>query len=361
MRIRDCLLPRALRAPEETVHWGLEQWDLLIRQARGSELLPRLAHLLQVHGQWEALPQGPRRHLQAGLVLADKQVQAVRWELSCISQAFAASGIPVVLLKGAAYLAADLPAARGRLFSDIDLMVPKASLAAAEAALMRAGWAGSHHSAYDQRYYRRWMHEIPPMRHIKRQSVIDLHHAILPETARLRTDSSRILAAAQPLPTLPVLRAPRQEDLVLHSAVHLFQEGEFPHGLRDIVDLDALLRHFGEDPAFWARLDARARELALTRPWHYAAHFCRDILDTPIPALPCERAGRPAALPRRAMQALLARVLAPHHDSCADAWSGLARGLLFVRGHWLRMPLHLLLPHLFYKAFIAPRLDQQEA
>jgi hypothetical protein len=28
---------------------------------------------------------------------------------------------------------------------------------------MLAGWAATHHDAYDQRYYRQWMHELPPM------------------------------------------------------------------------------------------------------------------------------------------------------------------------------------------------------
>jgi len=63
--------------------------------------------------------------------------------------------------------------------------------------LMLEGWVSGHRSAYDQRYYRKWMHEIPPMTHIRRQTVLDLHHNILPETARLRTraDSRRCAAA----------------------------------------------------------------------------------------------------------------------------------------------------------------------
>ena len=35
------------------------------------------------------------------------------------------------------------------------------------------------------------------------------------------------------------------EDMVLHSATHLFNEGEFDRGLRDLNDLDLLLREFG--------------------------------------------------------------------------------------------------------------------
>ncbi|RMG34887.1 MAG: hypothetical protein D6720_08325 [Gammaproteobacteria bacterium] len=50
----------------------------------------------------------------------------------------------------------------------------------------------------------------------------------------------------------------------------------------------------------------------------------------------------------------------PHHPSC-DRWhSGIARLLLFIRAHYLRMPLHMLLPHLAYKAFVAPYRERKQ-
>ena len=50
---------------------------------------------------------------------------------------------------------------------------------------------------------------------------------------------------------------------------------------------------------------------------------------------------------------LLTVVLRPNHPSCLAAGDGLARWLLFVRSHWLRMPPRLLIPHLVRKAWIA--------
>jgi hypothetical protein len=100
------------------------------------------------------------------------------------------------VLKGAAYVAAGLPAAAGRLFNDIDLLVPREQLPQAESALMLAGWHASGLSEYDKRYYRRWMHEIPPLQHVQRDTVIDLHHAILPETARYHPDTARLRSRA---------------------------------------------------------------------------------------------------------------------------------------------------------------------
>src|SRR5690606_2651387 len=134
------------------------------------------------------------------------------------------------------------------------------------AALMLRGWATTHHNAYDQRYYREWMHELPPMQHVTRQSVLDVHHAILPITARLRSDPAKLLQAAQPVARDPVLKVLAPTDMVLHSATHLFLNEEFSNGLRDLADLDVLLRHFSVDPGFWQKLTMRAGELGLGRP-----------------------------------------------------------------------------------------------
>ncbi len=59
------------------------------------------------------------------------------------------------------------------------------------------------------------------------------------------------------------------------------------------------------------------------------------------------------------MDAVFARALAPDHDSCADAFTPAARLAAYIRAHWLRMPLHLLIPHLFHKAFVSPYLDHE--
>jgi hypothetical protein len=220
---------------------------------------------------------------------------------------------------------------------------------------MQGGWAGQHHDAYDQRYYRQWMHELPPLRHIRRASVLDVHHALLPETAPLRPDPARLLAAARALPGEPGLKVLAPEDMVLHSAAHLFC-GEFGHGLRELFDLHRLLLHFGAEPHFWTALPARARELQLARPLFYALRYTRRLLGTTVPEhVLCAAAD---ASPRRALLALMdaafERALLPEHASCDGLLAPAARGALYLRAHWLRMPPLLLARHLFHKAFLSP-------
>lgn len=347
------LLVAALTAPQALADWNLQDWELLVRQARRADLLARLAARLDELALFEQVPPAPRAHLAAARQVWRAQEEAVKREVEHICKALARAGVEAILLKGAAYLFAGLPAARGRLYSDVDLLVPRASLAAVEAALMLQGWATMHPHPYDQRYYRQWMHELPPLQHATRATVIDVHHAILPPTARLKPDSSKLWSMSRPVAGVPQLRLLSPLDMVLHSASHLFCNEEFSHGLRDLTDIDILLRHFGRQPGFWEGLADRAQELDLARPLYYALRYAGQVLETPVPphALFAARSGRPPKILGKIMDSLLLRVLQPDHPSCADRLTSLAKHALYLRAHWLRMPPLLLAYHLTVKAF----------
>jgi hypothetical protein len=343
-------LVHTLHNPAAALSFSLPQWDALIRRARRTNLLARLALAFDELGLLPQVPAPPRVHLEAARTLAQAQADAVRREVRYIERALAGAGVPIVLLKGAAYLLAGLQAARGRLFADIDILIPRAALADVEARLMLNGWQTNKSTAYDQRYYRQWMHELPPLRHVSRQTMLDVHHAILPTTARLRPNSAKLLEASRPLAGDSRLRVLAPVDAVLHSATHLFCNEDVGNNLRDLVDLDSLLREFARDDDFWPRLTARAGELDLTRPLYYALRYAVRVLATPVPApvLGAAEIGRPPSVLRGLMDALFLRTLQPEHAS--DGLASLARGSLYLRAHWLRMPPLLLAQHLTVKA-----------
>lgn len=333
---------------------SLHEWDSLIRQARSANLLARLAVLVRTAGLLESVPVQPRRHLESALILAHAQDDAVRREVAHVQRALNAIGVTLVLLKGAAYLMAGLPAAQGRLFSDLDILVPQARLAEVEATLMLNGWATTHHDPYDQRYYRQWMHELPPMLHIRRMTVLDVHHAIVPTTADLKPDSAALFSAAQDLPDHPGLRVLAPADMVLHSATHLFYNEEFSHGLRDMSDLDLLLRHFSQTEDFWTKLLERARALGLLRPLHYCLRYCRTLFATPIPAPVLAAAAEAQGWSGPLIHRLWLQVLGSTHPTARRPGTALATLLLYLRAHWHRMPPALLLYHLCMKS-LRPR------
>ncbi len=354
-KIGSCceVLLRVLHAPDSAATLELKDWDLLLRQARRASLLSRLAMVFGGEAMMEAIPFRPAQHLVSARMIAMAQKRAVKWEVEQICRALNGAGIPIVLLKGAAYVCADLPAGQGRIFNDIDVLVPRGMLENVEKVLRFNGWASTVEDEYDQRYYRQWMHELPPMRHVKRKTVIDVHHTILPETARLHPDPEKLLAGMQLVPGYDNVYTLSNIDMILHSATHLFHDGELENGLRDLVDLDALLRHFSKDEGFWDQLVERAVEMDLARPLYYALRYTQQMLQTPVPGVAMMAAaaiGRPPAPLAWLMDVLFAHALMPDHPSCDDALTPLARWMLYIRSHYLRMPFHLLIPHLVRKA-----------
>lgn len=346
--------------PQKLDVLSVTEWDTLIRIARRGNTLGKLAECAQHTTLNTALPGAIGNTLQSALTLSHRQERAIRWEIQCLRDALADADIPLVLLKGAAYLARGIPAAKGRLYSDVDILVPLERISDAESSLMKAGWASTHHDAYDQRYYREWMHEIPPMKHWRRGTVVDVHHRILPRTAQYDPDPKRMLAAADPVGDMPGVFTLSAIDMLLHSATHLFHEGELPNGFRDLLDIDALYRRLAALPDFPASLHTRAKELELTEPLALALRYAHRLLGTP--------SDKPAgSTPRQKMlDWMYLRALHPHHPLLDTAGAPAARLGLYIRAHWLRMPPHLLARHLGRKAWMRlfpepdPQLEKKE-
>lgn len=233
------------------------------------------------------------------------------------------------------------------------LSLTQAQLSHAERCLIDRGWAPTKFDDYDQYFYRTYSHELPPLRHNERGTIVDVHHTILPPTGRLHPDPVKLLASAVNIKgtNLNVL-AP--EDMVLHSAAHAFQDGDFKAALRDLVDVNGLVRHFGSEPQFWHKLLPRAEELQLSRPLYYALRYTRRVLNSPIPegVLEASEKSRPPWPALKVMDRLVASAVRPRPRSEEGFASGFTAGLLYCRSHWLRMPPWLLVRHLLRKLFV---------
>ena len=254
-------------------------------------------------------------------------------------RALAPLAVPVVLLKGTAFVAAGLDAARGRSIGDLDVLVPRAALAAVEAALLAAGWEWVKSDIYDDMYYRRWMHELPPLIHRTRDRMIDVHHTILPPTARPTPDPAALIRDSEALESgLRILSPP---DMIVHAAAHLFADGDLAGGLRNLWDVDRLLREFGDSAGFWPRLAVHAHHHGLAHETSRALRLSARLFATPVDrSVAGRRRGDDAIYVRR----LLAR----------DGWGRPAHEMtrfgFYLRSHWLRMPVTLLARHLSIKA-----------
>lgn len=334
------LVAAVLAAPERSLALDAAGWTALVTAARAEQLLGTLAHRLD----GLALPDAVLPILADAREHAVAQRRAALWEAEMARRALADLGAPVILLKGTAYAAAGLMAGQGRSIGDLDLLVPRDRLDAAAAALLAHGWEWVRPDPYDDAYYRDHMHELPPLIHRDRDRMIDVHHTILPLTARPKPDASLLIADAVPLGNgLSVLSPPH---MVVHAATHLFADGDLAGGLRNLWDVDRLCREFAERQRdLYPDVVEEAHFLQLGPPVLRALRLAHALFGTPVPPYtsPLTIDLRLTAFDRWCLRRLLAR----------DGWGGATlpatRLGFYVRSHWLRMPPAMLARHLWTK------------
>lgn len=348
------LLADPLQAQQPT----LAEWDRLVRLARLGSVASVLHSRYEVSGALDMLPAPVARQLRSERTVAEYRIRMTHWNLQHLAEVLGPLGTELVLLKGSAYVAQDAPWGRGRLTSDVDLLVRASEIGRAENALRAAGWRFGEISDYDERYYREWSHELPPLMHPERPQPVDLHHTILPVTSRLRPVADALFDASVPLPGT-VFRVLAPEDQVLHTCCHLFEDSDMWHQLRDLVDLDAMLRLGADRPDFDEGLAQSVARHGLHRPLHYGLRYAHRFLGTPIPreaAREAARRARTTAATQALMDALVVRSLLPAEPDRATRVSRRwAKRALKVRQLARRFPPRLLALHLWTKLFRTPR------
>lgn len=314
-----------LKDPDTARSLSGDDWTDILTAARAETLLATLGHRL--NGQ--SLPPGVRRVLDDAMLRADQGHGIARWEMRCAARALSGLGIPVVLMKGSAYLALDHAAARGRQIGDLDIMVPRESLDAVEAALLGAGWEWVKDDPYDQAYYRQWMHELPPLIHAERDRMIDVHHTILPLTARPKPDAAGMLGRAQPVDAGLMVLDPF--DRLIHCAAHLFADGDLAGGLRNLWDFHCLMGDCADEPALLSRASAQGLGPATARCLRLSAHLYG------------QQPGKLSMTDRLFLRRLTAR------NGWGQETRPITRLAFYIRSHWLRMPPLMLMRHLWIK------------
>tara|TARA_R110000824_G_scaffold11585_4_gene50686 strand:- start:778 stop:1812 length:1035 start_codon:yes stop_codon:yes gene_type:complete len=328
-------LVRALREPASIEALDSSQWTDLISIARAESLVGSLAHRLK----HVPVPDRVRAVLQDAIEAHDLARQQALWEADCAKRALRDYPGKIVLMKGTAYVAANLAAGVGRSIGDLDIMVARQDLPFVEAALLDAGWEWVKSDPYDDRYYRDHMHELPPLIHRDRDRMIDVHHTILPLTARPVPDAVAILESAVRLDDGLYVMAPA--DMVLHSIAHLFADGDLAGGLRNLWDINHLVREFSAaDTIFWEELHSRAKVHGLGNELKRALRLAATLYATPVDDPSASRS-------RLTDWCYIRRLLA--RDGYGRETRKLTRFAFYVRSHWLRMPPMMLALHLWIK------------
>ncbi|WP_380781607.1 nucleotidyltransferase family protein [Sphingomonas sp. R86520] len=316
------LLARALADPAIVVGLDADGWTALLAMARAEQLIGTLA--MRFDGL--PMPGAVKAILADARDAAEQGRRAALWEAEMARRALASIDCPVVLLKGTAFVAAGLSAGQGRSIGDLDILVPRASIDAVEAALLAAGWEWVKPDPYDDAYYRRWMHELPPLIHRERDRMIDVHHTILPLTARITPDADALIDSSVPLEN--GLRTLSPNGMIVHAAAHLFADGDLAGGLRNLWDIRCLVDEFGVES-----LEAEAKRHGLSREVARSLRLVASLFGD----------GSARGLDRLYIRRITAR----------DGWGRpirpVTRLAFYVRSHWLRMPPAMLAKHLWTK------------
>ncbi len=317
-----------LRDPERADAVDPAHWTEVLAVARAETLAGTLARRLA----GLALSDMVAGALAEARIDADEARRTALWEANRVALALRPLGHPVVLLKGTAFVAAGLAAGQGRGIGDCDILLPRKLLDHAEKLLVDAGWEWMKSDPYDDLYYRQWMHELPPLVHGERGRMVDVHHTILPLTARPTPDAPALIVDAEVLEGgLAVLC---HTDMIVHAAAHLFADGELAGGLRNLWDIHALIEERGMEG-----LKARAARHGLSSAVDRALRLTHAVYGTTVPP----RWQRLSIIDRLYRRRMMAR------DEWGRERHKTLRAVFYIRSHLIRMPLPMLIRHLWIK------------
>ncbi|NJM49877.1 MAG: nucleotidyltransferase family protein [Sphingomonadales bacterium] len=337
--MRDAMpLVTALRDPASVRALDGHGWSALISIARAEQLLGTLAYQLTDAD----LPPYAAAAMADARINTEYQQRSALWEADCARRALSTYPGRVALMKGTAYVAAGLIAGQGRHIGDLDIMVAAAELPEVEGLLTgKGGWEWVKEDAYDDAYYRDHMHELPPLIHKERDRMIDVHHTILPMTAKPRPDAAAMLADSVAADGMDGnMRIFSPEDMVCHCAAHLIADGDLTGGLRNLWDYHCLTREFaGKNGKFWENLEIRAKRHQLLPAVQRAARLSAALFGSDIP----QSWDRWNRQDKHYIRRIIAR------DEWGRGTQKFTRFLFYIRSHWLRMPPLMLARHLWIK------------
>lgn len=313
-----------------------QQWTTFLQQARQQGLTARFYYVLQTKQLLDQVPLQVKLHGESGARYAQKQQHSLYSELQQLEPLFAVADYPCLLLKGAAYRTQALAVSFGRLFSDIDILVPAAQLRHVRDRLFFYGFREAEMTDYDRDYYLNWSHQNPPLQHYQRGTVIDLHHHIYPTASARAIDITPLFSHAVNIPG-SAFKVPASAHLFIHAAVHLFYQEETHKLTKDVIDLNDLLLEVQHQQQLDFMLEQAAQMSVLSAVinacWVLIRLFNNEAAKLVL---------HQAAMYRH--QPLVCNLLLTMlQGRPARAW--FARQLWFVRGHSLKMRWQVLIYH----------------
>lgn len=333
--------------PSSCIALTAAEWSQFIFILRSASLLARFYYLAHQHECYDDFPDKVKHHLHSSYIKAERQAKQAQFEAFEMNNNLSEINVKPIFLKGVAYTLLNSTASHGRIYSDMDILVPREQLQNIERKLSLYGWFGKEVDDYDQKYYRQWAHEIPPMQQSSRGTVADIHHNLLPPiSGRAPKIEIFTINLFKTEDGFYVLNKP---SMVMHSIIHLFFNEEYSNGFRDLSDLDLMFKEEIDNENFWCELLTLSQNGNFETELFYAIRYCQKIFKTDFSDNFMESLSKPKGPRLKLADFIFTRVLLPQHPSCSDRFSGIANIIASIRGHMLKMPIHILIYHSVHK------------
>ncbi len=318
-------------------------WERVAAEAEGHRVAPLVYHTLSRPELAPLVPPATLAQLEGAYRVNGVFNLLWQHELRRVLAQLVGSGIPVVLLKGAALLHTVYPDAALRQLRDLDLLVAGRQLPAAELHLVALGYQPAEE---------RWpVGQWPPEWYEKkyrrvtgggRESLVEIHWGLARRGAPFRMGVTELMAASEPVVVDGVeARVLNPLHQILHLCTHLAYNDGFGVGLSRLSDLHQTVGAF-RARIDWEELAEEARRFRASLCLRYSLAVASALLGTDLPP---ELLEGPRALPLRTTlaKAALERVLANDRDP-SPLPSTMAK-LVSTDGADFKTLLHLLLPH----------------
>lgn len=343
-------LAQILVDPKMALTFSLTHWAKLILIFRESKLLASFYHSSVNQGCFEQYPEYARKHLYASSIHALRQRSQVLFECEALSDLLNTVEVKPTFLKGANYILRDSINSHGRIVSDIDILVNKADLNKVETKLKSSLWQSEKLSDYDDKYYRAWAHEIPPLFHLLRDTVLDVHHNLYLPVSGRSPKVELFLTNNTICENGCYVLGPAES--VLHSIIHLFMNEDFTNAFRDLFDLHLLINEY-ESKEFWQQLRSLAQETEFEKELYYCLALLIKIYGVekqPIFEVLADKYDSKSN--RVFIDVILFNAITPQHSLLDTFITKFSRALIFFKGHWLKMPFDILVTHLAIKSYL---------
>lgn len=367
-----------LKAPHSLTSLSTEALSEIIAEARYYDMLAQLKYTCIKADIFDALPEPFKCHTNVGCYPSDNLTLRLEHEAEIIETVLGPLNINWIYLKGAAYHLAKFEEFKGRLMGDIDILVDEKHIPIVEIAFKKNGWMQKKITDYDEKFYREWSQEIPPMVHRQRLSELDIHFNILPKTLAASPDPLILMEQTISLNNENELKENShiEEDMgakilssqamVVHSAVHLFYESEFDKGVRNLFDLYLLFQKFAKNDHFWDDLINLQNKMGNGDSVFYALRYCRLFLELDVPKRVVDFYDnyQPDPIKLKLADFAFRRIFCNNFPPNHLTGHRIAEIMLYMRGHMKRMPMRLLVPHFInktVKTYFVKDKDEEDA